>query len=270
MKKILVLLIATVVAMGSTSWAASEGSAKSEGSVKKEGSATKAKGAKGKGGAKKAFEPKEKTMLFDGKSLRGWTFHSRGMTDETKNQFSVKDGVLDTSGKPSGYIATRRSYKNYKLHVEWRWVPDPPGSKRRGRNSGVLIHMSGEDKVWPKSIECQLMSGNAADFFVIDGTSFKEHAAIIAKAVAAAGDDEAKKAKASGGRRVPKQGASNEKPLGEWNSYDIVVKGDSIIPSVNGEQRNKATGCSVTEGKICLQSEGAPIQFRNVYIEPVK
>ena len=183
-------------------------------------------------------------MLFNGKDLTGWTPYLRGGQGDPKNTWSVKDGVIACTGKPSGYIRTEVDYADYKLHVEWRW----PG---KGGNSGVLVHMSGKDTVWPKSIEAQLMSGNAGDFFVIGGTDFKEH-------------------KGQKGRRTPKAAKSSEKALGEWNSYDIICKGGSILPYVNGVLQNTATEATVKSGKICLQSEGRPIEFRNVYVEPVK
>jgi hypothetical protein len=128
------------------------------------------------------------------------------------------------------------------LNLEWRWAETP-------RNSGVLVHMSGEDHVWPKSIEAQLMHRNAGDFFVIGGTDFKERTN-------------------KNSRRVPKKKPSNEKPAGEWNRMQVTCKGETITVRVNGELQNQATGCTVTNGRICLQSEGAPIQFRNVYLEP--
>jgi hypothetical protein len=62
---------------------------------------------------------------------------------------------------------------------------------------------------------------------------------------------------------------SSEKPLGEWNVYEIICKDDWIVVLVNGLLQNVATKTSVSWGKICLQSEGGPIEFRNIYIEPV-
>jgi hypothetical protein len=121
--------------------------------------------------------------------------------------------------------------------------------------------------VWPKSIECQLMSGNAGDFYVIGGTSFKEFAEAQEEAKAKA---EADGKEFKPGRRTAKIVDSQEKEQGEWNQYDIVCDGASIVPHVNGVKVNQATDATVCSGQICLQSEGAPIQFRNVYIEPVK
>jgi predicted small secreted protein len=69
---------------------------------------------------------------------------------------------------------------------------------------------------------------------------------------------------------IPKTNPTNEKPAGEWNSYDITCKGSTIEVSVNGLLQNTATNCSVTKGGIGLQAEGSKIQFRNLWIEPLK
>jgi hypothetical protein len=145
-------------------------------------------------------------------------------------------------------MRTEAEYADYLFHVEWRW-PD------RGGNSGVLNHMVGEDKVWPKSLECQLASGNAGDFWVIGGFEYKEHA---------------KGGKRVRGRNVRKLKENNEKPIGQWNTYEIICKDDWVVVLTNGVLQNVATKCSLKSGKICLQSEGTPIEFRNIYIEPVE
>jgi hypothetical protein len=62
--------------------------------------------------------------------------------------------------------------------------------------------------------------------------------------------------------------SSSENPPGEWNRYDIVCEGDSIQLTVNGVLQNKGAGANPPSGAICLQSEGSPIQFRNIYLKP--
>ena len=181
--------------------------------------------------------------LFNGKDLTGWKLFIPDKNVDVNTVWSVKDSVIHCTGRPAGYMRTEADYSNYKLHVEWRW------DKRKG-NSGVLVHMSEPDKVWPKSIECQLQADNAGDFWAIGGADFAEH---LDKST----------------RRVAKKQPSNEKPLGEWNEYDIYCQGDTIRPYVNGVLQNEATQTTINYGKICLQSEGAPIEFRNIYIEPL-
>lgn len=191
-------------------------------------------------GAEEAIAPKARIDLFNGRDFSGWKLFLPGDADVNKT-WSVQDGVIRCAGKPAGYMRTERNYRDYKLTVEWRFLK--PG------NTGVLLHMSGPDKVWPRSIEAQGKFGNQGDFWVIDGTEFKEHRGVE-------------------GRRVPKQGAASEKPAGEWNLYEIVCKGDSIRVFVNGKLMNTATECNVTSGKICIQSEGSEIEIRKVFVEP--
>ena len=194
----------------------------------------------------KAEAPGEKPKvieLFNGKDFTGWKLFIPDENVDPATVWEVRDGVVQCNGKPAGYMRTTKEYENYRLKLQWRWPA-------RGGNSGVLLHIHLPDKVWPKSIESQLASGNAADFWVIDGTDFKEHTNK---------DD----------RRVPKRKKSNEKPLGEWNQYEIFCKDNVIRPHVNGLLQNVATDTTVNKGYIGLQSEGAPIQFRNITLEPL-
>lgn len=192
--------------------------------------------------------PKSKTMLWNGKDFAGWKLFVPDPSHDVTKTWSIKDGILRCEGRPAGYMRTEKDYANYLIHVEWRWPGD-------GGNNGVLVHMSGQDQVWPKSLECQLHSGNAGDFWEIGGIEFREHAS---------------RSERVKGRRVVKLKDSSEKPLGQWNNYDIICKDDWVVVLVNGVLQNIATKCSVTSGKICLQSEGTPIEYRNIYIEPLE
>jgi hypothetical protein len=199
--------------------------------------------------------PKEKMVLFNGTDLTGWKPYASDTEADLSETWSVENGLISCQGKPAGYMRTEKEYCNYLLHVEWRW----PGE---AGNSGVLIHMTGQDKVWPKSLECQLHSGNAGDFWLIgEGNRYLEN---IETAEHAKGGERVR------GRRVIKLKDSSEKPLGEWNSYEIIAKDDWVVVFVNGILQNVATKCTLSSGKICLQSEGAPIEFRNVYLEPLE
>ena len=196
----------------------------------------------------KPIVPKEKTMLWNGRDFAGWKLYTGEPNYDVTKTWSIKDDIIRCEGKPAGYMRTEKNYADYLFHVEWRW----PG---KGGNNGVLVHMSGPDVVWPKSLECQLLSGNAGDFWVIGGLETAEHA---------------KGGKRVKGRRTIKLRDSSEKPLGQWNTYDIICKDDWIVVIVNGVVQNVATKCSASSGKICLQSEGIPIEYRNIYIEPLE
>ena len=203
-----------------------------------------------------AIEPTAKVMLFDGKTLDGWIPFSpevgKGKDDNSKvaKVWSVRDGVIHCEGKPSGYLRTSKDYANYQLHLEWRWDGKPT-------NSGVLLHKTGPDLLWPTSIEAQVMHENAGDFYLINLSSLTVNGKQLGPVVKPY-------------LRAKKQGLSNETPPGEWNSYDIVCDGDSIQLTINGVLQNKGTGATPSSGAICLQSEGSPIQFRNIYLKPLE
>lgn len=222
-----------------------------------------------------ADSPLKPLDLFNGKDLTGWKpVVTRTADKADPDTWTVADGVIKCSGKPNGYLRTETSYKNYKLTVEWRWSgPDlPPDNQGRPRmrNSGVLVH--GEDRVdsWPKSLEAQLMQTNAGDVYDIGNIGYAELAAVREKAVAAAGADAEAVKRAQNARRLPRSQPSSEKPVGEWNRYEILCSGDTVTLIVNGVQQNRVTKVGASEGQIALQSEGAPIEFRNVRLTPLE
>jgi len=85
------------------------------------------------------------TALWNGRDLNGWEIVVKEPVPAgTALLRPAADGVLQVAGKPVGYFATRESYSDFELVLEWRWT-EKPG------NSGVLLHI-GEartDKVWP-------------------------------------------------------------------------------------------------------------------------
>ncbi len=191
----------------------------------------------------------QRTMLFNGRDFSGWKLYVHDENVNVHDVWSVRGGLVHCVGRPNGYMRTLAEYSNYKLHVEWRWTEAPS-------NSGVLLHASGADKVWPRCIEAQLKAGSAGDFVLIGHTGIT-----VGKKYQ---DDE--KMYVS----IPKKHGSNENSPGEWNSYDICCQGDAIMIYVNGLLQNAGRKATDTEGWICLQSEGSPIEFRNIYIEPLE
>jgi len=189
--------------------------------------------------------------LFDGKSFSGWSFDTRDKA-APDTIWKIEDGTIVVSGKgkPAGVIRTEKTYSNYTLEFEWRWM------NGKG-NSGCLIHCSKprEMSVWPKSIEVQLASDNAGDFWQIGETIAVEEKQVV------------KNKKGTPSRRRLNLTDGSEKPLGEWNKMRVVVKDATVEVFVNGTLVNKGWNASATEGAICLQAEGADIQFRNIRIK---
>ena len=184
--------------------------------------------------------------LFNGKDLDGWYMYLKDADADPKDVWKVRDGEIWCTGNPTGFLRTKEEYSDFKLVLEWRW-PEKPG------NSGVLLYMSGEEKIWPLCLEAQLMHQRAGDFVGM-GCSFNEN-----------------KAKKDGPiSYTPRMNDSNEKEPGGWNTYEITCKGDTVEATINSQLQNKATGVSLRKGYIGFQSEGVPIMFRNIKLTPLR
>lgn len=192
----------------------------------------------------------KKQSLFNGKNLKGWTIYVNDPKVKPEAYFYAKDGVIETPGVPLGYLRTTKEFENYRLHVEWRYPENPT-------NSGILIHTTGPDKIWVTHYQAQLKHENAGDFIVHgvgEKATIRDSVYVSTETVKPV---------------VPKIHPSNEKPAGEWNSYDITCKGNTVEIKVNGLLQNVATNCSLTKGAIGLQAEGSKIQFRNLWVEKI-
>jgi hypothetical protein len=196
-----------------------------------------------------AGEAQANDALFNGRDLTGWTYHLDKPGVPMEEVWSVKNGVLHCKGRPAGYLITEKDdFENYVLTLEWRWP-------EKGGNNGVLVHVTtpGELGVWPKSLEVQLASENAGDFWVI-GTTIEI-------------DNPEGRIE---GRRHLNLTDDSEKPLGQWNKMEITCRGDEVIVKVNGDLVNHAKKVSQTKGAIALQSEGTPIEFRNIKLKKLE
>ena len=102
--------------------------------------------------------------------------------------------------------------------------------------------------IWPLAIECQLQNQNAGDVVLI-------------------GEGSGITPEVSRYKVLPKFEEVSENPAGEWNSYDITSQDGNLEVIVNGVLQHTGSDMILTEGNILLQSEGSPMQFRNVYLE---
>ncbi|MHC4167377.1 MAG: 3-keto-disaccharide hydrolase [Planctomycetota bacterium] len=178
-------------------------------------------------------------------------FFSADPQVERQDVWRTEDGVLICSGNPLGYLYSRGDIRDFTLKLEWRW---PPG-KKPGKG-GVLIRMTGDHKIWPKSLEAQINAGDAGDFWGLAGYGLT-------------GPEERTRSlehQQFGKLTNVKKAKALENPAGQWNTYEIVAEGDTVTLIINGEQVNKATGCDLDAGKICLTSEGDEIHFRNMTV----
>ena len=191
--------------------------------------------------------------LFNGQDLSGWRPVLVDEAADSAATFAVTDeGNLRISGTPKGYLRSVGAYSNYRLIVEWRWV-DGPG------NSGVLVHTQGVDAVWPRCIEAQLRSDRAGSIIFMG----------LGAGGVVGGDTFLVDGSERPNRQAPLSRDPSEKPLGEWNRYEIIAAGTSLQLYVNGVLQNESTQLTLDSGAICLQSEGAPIEFRRIELLPL-
>jgi len=193
----------------------------------------------------KAIVPTNRIDLFNGKDFSGWTFFMRTNADPMLT-WAVTNGVMRCQGQPFGYARTESTYRDYKLTVEWRFVKVAP----QADNSGVFVHVQLPDRIWPKCIECQGQYQKQGDMILMGGATAPEH-------------------ETTATRMLHTKETQNEKPAGEWNTYEIVCSGDGVKVFVNGKSMNEQNRFSISSGAIALQSEGGEFEVRKVFLEPI-
>lgn len=200
----------------------------------------------------------ETTSLFNGKDLSGWTADvpEADNNPNVSPSFIVRDGMLVSMGKPGGHLVTNQTYSNYRLEVEYRFV-------RGGGNCGVLVHASKSRALYgmfPQSIEVQMQSGDAGDFWCIEENievpNMEKRRPRQPGQVYGGGPRDA--------RRILNLTDDSEKPLGEWNTMVIECRGREVKVWVNGDLVNDGVKATVSSGKIALQAEGTEVEFRKV------
>lgn len=192
--------------------------------------------------------------LFNGKDLTGWV-----NVNTDKDTWYVKDGMLVCTGHPIGVMRTDKQYENFLLHIEWRHM-------EAGGNSGVFAWSEGtvpEGRRLPKGMEIQMLEldwvnqhkmkdGSLPPIAYVHGELFGANGLITTP---------------DNPRGTRSKSIENRcKGKGQWNVYDVVCVDGTVKLSVNGKFVNGVRNASIKKGYLCLESEGAEIQFRNIQI----
>lgn len=202
--------------------------------------------------------------LFNGRDLSGWHRDVPAMDRESKDPkvrppFIVRNGLLVSLGTPGGHLITDSAFEDYRLEVQYRFAAQPG-------NAGVLVHASTPRALYgmfPRSIEVQMESGNAGDFWcIVEDISVP--------------DMEARRGpKAEWGttgdkrRRIRNLTDGSENPVGQWNTLVIEALDSAIKVWVNGHLVNQGFNATADEGQIALQAEGSEVEFRKVQLTPI-
>lgn len=194
--------------------------------------------------------------LFNGRDLSGWV--NANCAPET---WSVREGVIHCTGFPTGALRTERHYENFILELEWRHLTS-------GGNSGVFLWgspVAAPGVPFLRGIEVQVLdhgyaeqyekqTGRKSDWFTTHGDVFPIHGATMKPF-----------GKHNGMRSFPSEERSRRSP--EWNHYRIVCTNGVIRLSVNGKEVSGGEDCNYRKGYLALESEGAPVEFRNMHIK---
>jgi len=182
------------------------------------------------------------TPLFNGRDLTGWKvqFKDADKDADPAKTFSVKDGALIVSGKPTCYIHTEKSYSDYVITFQWRF---PEGSSPDS-NSGLLVHIQDPPKVMPKSVEPQ--------------GRYKDHGKLFFIGVKGEGTFDADAHKKA------------LKPMGEWSTTEVTCAADGTVSvKLNGVAVSRGK-TELTKGPIGFQCEGFEVHFRNIKLKERK
>ena len=199
--------------------------------------------------------------LFNGKGLSGWDVDVPAADSNVRlrSPFIVRNGMLVSLGEPRGHLISDSSYRDYRLEIEYRF-PAAPG------NAGVLVHASTPRALYgmfPRSIEVQMESGNAGDFWCIVEDIQVPDMERRRGPPAEWGITEGK------ARRIKNLTDDSEKPLGQWNTMVIQAVGSSIKVWVNGDLVNDGFNATADRGRIAIQSEGSEVEFRKISLTPL-
>ena len=179
----------------------------------------------------------------DGRDVPEWLgigFTLHGEVDV----LDYESGTLLMTGR--GYHALPDPYgPDFTLAYAYRFpdAADLPEDERPTCNTGCLLFITGEDRVWPRCLEVQGKWSETA--------SIKSNARDVQ--VTATLDEPARDA----ARRPP----------GEWNRVEVVSTGGALRVSLNGVEVATSEPTELTRGRIGFQAEGFPVEFRGVTIE---
>src|SRR4051812_23688893 len=188
--------------------------------------------------------------LFNGRDLSGWV--NANCAPET---WSVTNGMIHCTGHPTGAMRTDKQYENFILEVEWRHLSS-------GGNSGVFIWgtpIAAPGVPFLRGIEVQVLDHGfnvpgKNQWYTTHGDVFPIHGAKMKPF-----------GRHNGDRSFPSEERSKGFP--EWNHYRIVCTNGTIRLSVNGKEVSGGEDCNYRKGYLALESEGAPVEFRNIRVK---
>ncbi len=185
--------------------------------------------------------------LFNGRDLSGWR-----NVNCSPSTWSVRDGIIISTGKPAGVLCSEKQYENFVLELEWSHRV-PKG------NAGLFIWsdpITARGQPFTRSIEVQVMDGVETPNYTSHGDIFSIHGARMKPDRPHPGGWE---------RCLPSE--RRAKPSPEWNQYRVTCIDGTLKLAVNGKEVSGGSEIRPRKGYICLESEGSECHFRNIRIK---
>jgi hypothetical protein len=228
--------------------------------------------------------------LFNGKDLSGWTVtvDKLPVGQDPDRIVQVRDGAIhmyaDTDPEkkvPFGVITSDATYSRFHLALEYRWLEKKFAPRKDAiRDAGLLYHASNTAKIWPPSVEYQIQEGDSGDIIFIGESGYSW--AHPKPDDAPPGQGDASLLPENGGflRKAKNQtyfGRFPEHDHPGWNRAEVIVHANESAEHIlNGHVRSRLEGMQhlaggvLKEGKLCLQFEGAEIQYRKIEIRELE
>ncbi|MEO6434353.1 MAG: DUF1080 domain-containing protein, partial [Tepidisphaeraceae bacterium] len=192
--------------------------------------------------------------LFNGKDLSGWV-----AINVAPDTFSARDGMIASTGFPTGIMRTERQYENFIIEFEWMHL------KPKG-NAGLFVWgapMTAPGTPFARGIEVQVLDDAYVEAGARQRGIYTGHGDIFSIHGATMKPD---RPHPDGWERcLPRENRAN--PAGQWNHYRVEANDGVIKLAVNGKVVSGGTACSPRKGYLCLESEGSPALFKNIRIK---
>jgi hypothetical protein len=226
--------------------------------------------------------------LFNGKDLSGFYVHLQGKErgEDPDKIFQVHDGMIHVykdnpvgTAMPFGGIVTEKDYSHYRLRLQYKWGNKqfPPRAVGK-RDAGILYHVVATDGMWPTSVEYQIQEGDTGDFFMVYTRCEVTFNPDQPDQFLPAADGGVPKVIGGAGQVVRFIKRGDYELADDWNTAEVVVRGDEAIHILNGKVNNRCTKMQIrdpeskeewvplTKGRILLQCEWAELFYRNIEI----
>lgn len=194
------------------------------------------------------------TPLFNGKDTTGWIYGgSKDKPAKSGKGYQVKDGILFCTKEDGGNLYTEKEYANFVLRFDFKLEPNS--------NNGVGIRAPLEGDAAYQGIELQVLDDTGSDYQTLQ--PYQYHGSVYGVVAAKRG---------------------SLKPVGEWNTQEVVADGRHIKVTLNGkvivdanlddvkdpEVLKAHPGLSRSTGHIGFLGHGTRVEFRNVRIKELK